>query len=59
MEKAKTKFITVKGIEEEYGISRSFIWKLRQHEEFPKAVELPVQRVLFRRVEIERYMDSI
>ncbi len=59
MEKANTKFISVKGIEEKYGLARSTIWKLRKQNEFPKPVELPMRRVLFRRSEIEQYMDSI
>ncbi|WP_422444100.1 helix-turn-helix transcriptional regulator [Endozoicomonas sp. ALB091] len=59
MDKPQTKFITVKAIEEEYGICRTSIWKMRRHPDFPKPVELPMRRVLFRRSEIERYMDSI
>ncbi|WP_066013499.1 helix-turn-helix transcriptional regulator [Endozoicomonas atrinae] len=59
MERNAPRFITVKEIEAEYGICRKTIWKLRQHPEFPKPVDLPMRRVLFRRSDVEQYMDSI
>ncbi|MGI9274465.1 MAG: helix-turn-helix transcriptional regulator [Endozoicomonas sp.] len=51
--------MTQSDIIEEYGISRTTIWRLRRSGDFPKPIRFPTGGSLFSREDIENFFISL